>query len=488
MEIRLNKEKLMHLSLKGRCSHLKIIKINSFRGYCPKCGILSFKGTTSKHSKHFVKPLGYGQECSFDPFAYITMYKKKYRKQKHFKKSLDIPSWYYKDRLEQINLIKSMYQKMKASIETYFMAIEYLDLYVGIVDENIFDQKTLNLAAIACFIIAYKFIEKANPYEDNLKNFTIVFSTSKIKLMEISILQALNYDLSRITIYDIASSIKYFGFIVSSEIDSNTVLKNLYKEMDTLLMNKIVYNNAILSTDYIYLIFSTILYLREYFEVGDKYFQYIAEEIYKYDHGSYEDGLNKFFGGHYKKTIQKEEENEAPLTIRGREGEINTIERLKLLSPPKTEKKIPHKLKIFTKEKEMEKSLNKLSKIRNLRLSIDAKEKPIQIIATDRPKMDMHNIPVFKSNPNLYENAPDQSLNQFEERMKHIKHHKHLSSQNIISGRYLDLETNSNTVANNMSSENKNPLINSFNEKKFIKPRRKNLSSMECYLPRIEPY
>ena len=81
----------------------------------------------------------------------------------------------------------------------------------------------------------------------------------KLTLLEISILQVLEYDLFRLTIYEIFIFFKFLGFLFPKEFASPAEVKKIYSEIDSLIVDKLIYKDEIVLSDFFLLCFSIIL-------------------------------------------------------------------------------------------------------------------------------------------------------------------------------------------------------------------------------------
>ena len=159
----------------------------------------------------------------------------------HYKEKsiINIDKSYIIQRKSLISLIRKISNKMSFKSQTFFLAINYLDVIFS-KNKNIFYN--CNLLAVGCLIIASKFCENV-PLKPIFYNFVILYNNeisdenkkiTKDDLFkyEIIICKLLNYKLNYFTIYDFNFFFFGNGIIKKAQLkDNNYDISRFYKEI-----------------------------------------------------------------------------------------------------------------------------------------------------------------------------------------------------------------------------------------------------------------
>ena len=138
-----------------------------------------------------------------------------------------------KIRLEFIKKIKNICEKLKLNLKTYFLSIEYFYQICSILIS--FSKEYLIQIANICIILAAKTNEtKTKAIKVKLYLTPNISANSYLK-DELYILSKLNYDLIRITSYDILTDIMKCGFVFNDEEFNHNILNSVYNQMENML-------------------------------------------------------------------------------------------------------------------------------------------------------------------------------------------------------------------------------------------------------------
>ena len=193
--------------------------------------MVSFCGNCSSaiigNKKSTIKPLKYHTKWENVSFSFLPQ-----------SKINNIYSFYnYKDfskiRAEFVKTIKKKCEKLGLELKTYFLSLDYFFQICSILTS--FSKEDLKEIADICIILAAKTNEaKKKAIQVKLKLSGNTSSNRYLK-DEQYILSKLNYDLIRITSYDILIDIMKCGFVFDDEVINPNKLNMVYNQMENML-------------------------------------------------------------------------------------------------------------------------------------------------------------------------------------------------------------------------------------------------------------
>jgi len=194
--------------------------------FCGKCSSAIIKDNIGK-IKSTIKPLKYHTKLENVYFSFL---------QKSNENNIYNYSNYkgfMKIRLESIKNIKKKCEEFKLKMKTYFLALDYFLQICSIL--TYFSKSNLVEIIDICIILA----AKTNETKDKARQIKLVLagniSSNKYIKDEQYILSKLNYDLIRITSYDILIDVIKCGFIFNDEEFNSNILNSVYNQIENML-------------------------------------------------------------------------------------------------------------------------------------------------------------------------------------------------------------------------------------------------------------
>ena len=139
---------------------------------------------------------------------------------------------YNKIRQDFVKTMKSHCKKLDLSLKTFFTALEYFDRICSSLSG--FDLEPLYQVCDLCIILSSKLNESINKAIE-VKHILSANSKRNYATDELFVLQLLNYDLIKITSYDILIDILKCGFIFNDEEFHTKKLNSIYDKMESML-------------------------------------------------------------------------------------------------------------------------------------------------------------------------------------------------------------------------------------------------------------
>jgi len=194
--------------------------------FCYECSTVIMADASGK-TKSTIKPLKYHSLCESNDFYFLRNLNPD--KMNNYQISKDI----LKIRINFVNQIKQKCSLLNLSLNTYFLSLNYFDQICSIFASSIKDD--LPLISDICIILAAKIIEKKEK-AIKTKLFLIGRTNSEKYIKdEEYILSKLNYNLIRITSYDILKDIMKVGFVFDDEEFDPKKLNSIYSNMENML-------------------------------------------------------------------------------------------------------------------------------------------------------------------------------------------------------------------------------------------------------------
>ena len=194
--------------------------------FCYECSSVIMADASGK-TKSTIKPLKYHSLCESNNFYFLRNLNS--NKINNYPISKDI----LKIRINFVNQIKQKCSLLNLSLNTYFLSLNYFDQICSIFASSIKDD--LPLISDICIILAAKITEKKEK-AIKTKLFLIGRTNSEKYIKdEEYILSKLNYDLIRITSYDILKDIMKVGFVFDDEEFNPKKLNSIYSNMENML-------------------------------------------------------------------------------------------------------------------------------------------------------------------------------------------------------------------------------------------------------------
>ena len=194
--------------------------------FCYECSTVIMADASGK-TKSTIKPLKYHSLCESNHFYFLRNLNPD--KMNNYQISKDI----LKIRINFVNQIKQKCSLLNVSLNTYFLSLDYFDQICSIFASSIKDD--LPLISDICIILAAKIIEKKEK-AIKTKLFLIGRTNSEKYIKdEEYILSKLNYNLIRITSYDILKDIMKVGFVFDDEEFDPKKLNSIYSNMENML-------------------------------------------------------------------------------------------------------------------------------------------------------------------------------------------------------------------------------------------------------------
>ena len=194
--------------------------------FCYECSSVIMADASGK-TKSSIKPLKYHSLCESNNFYFLRNLNP--NKINNYPISKDI----LKIRVNFVKQIKQKCAMLNLSLNTYFLSLDYFDQICSIFASSIEDN--LPLISDICIILAAKIIERK---EKAIKaKLYLIGKTNLDKYIkdEEYILTKLNYDLIRITSYDILKDIMKVGFVFDDEEFDPKKLNSIYTHMENML-------------------------------------------------------------------------------------------------------------------------------------------------------------------------------------------------------------------------------------------------------------
>ena len=194
--------------------------------FCYECSSVIMADASGK-TKSTIKPLKYHSLCESNNFYFLRNLNP--NKINNYPISKDI----LKIRVNFVKQIKQKCAMLNLSLNTYFLSLDYFDQICSIFASSIEDN--LPLISDICIILAAKIIERK---EKAIKaKLYLIGKTNLDKYIkdEEYILTKLNYDLIRITSYDILKDIMKVGFVFDDEEFDPKKLNSIYTHMENML-------------------------------------------------------------------------------------------------------------------------------------------------------------------------------------------------------------------------------------------------------------
>lgn len=211
----------------SECVHHKIIQyqLNPSVYYCTACSGLIIL-TPDKLEHKTIKPSSFDTPIEILP-SFFTI-----------EDDHRIPSFLNKKDylIYRANIIKNMKtncNNYNLSLRTFFIAVDYLDR----ICKNMtgFCKETLEQISSFCVMLSAKFNETADKVNELRKNLINKISKKNFLIDEIYILGLLDYDLNKITSFDLLRDILHSGFILEEEIDNFRKIKIIYSKIEKIL-------------------------------------------------------------------------------------------------------------------------------------------------------------------------------------------------------------------------------------------------------------
>lgn len=194
--------------------------------FCYECSTVIMADASGK-TKSTIKPLKYHSLCESNHFYFLRNLNPD--KMNNYQISKDI----LRIRINFVNQIKQKCSLLNLSLNTYFLSLNYFDQICSIFASSIKDD--LPLISDICIILAAKIIEKKEK-AIKTKLFLIGRTNSEKYIKdEEYILSKLNYNLIRITSYDILKDIMKVGFVFDDEEFDPKKLNSIYSNMENML-------------------------------------------------------------------------------------------------------------------------------------------------------------------------------------------------------------------------------------------------------------
>jgi len=194
--------------------------------FCYECSTVIMADASGK-TKSTIKPLKYHSLCESNHFYFLRNLNPD--KMNNYQISKDI----LKIRINFVNQIKQKCSLLNLSLNTYFLSLNYFDQICSIFASSIKDD--LPLISDICIILAAKIIE--NKEKAIKTKLFLIGRTNSEKYIkdEEYILSKLNYNLIRITSYDILKDIMKVGFVFDDEEFDPKKLNSIYSNMENML-------------------------------------------------------------------------------------------------------------------------------------------------------------------------------------------------------------------------------------------------------------
>ena len=194
--------------------------------FCYECSSVILADISGK-TKSSIKPLKYHSICESNNFYFLRNLNPNKIDNYQICKNI------IKIRVNFVNQIKQKCSMLNLTLNTYFLALDYFDQICSIFDSSIIDN--LSLISDICIILAAKTVERK---EKAIKTkLYLIGRTNSDKYIkdEEYILSKLNFDLIRITSYDILMDIMKVGFVFDDEEFDQKKLYSIYSHMENML-------------------------------------------------------------------------------------------------------------------------------------------------------------------------------------------------------------------------------------------------------------
>ena len=194
--------------------------------FCGKCSSAIIRDNLG-NTKSTIKPLKYHTKWENVTFAFLN--------KTNINKAYNYSNYkgFMKIRHEFINNIKQKCNDLHLNLKTYFLSLDYFLQICSILTS--FSTESLFEIVDICIILA----AKTNETKDKAKKVKLILlgniSSNKYLKDEQYILGKLNYDLFRITTYDILMDILKCGFIFNDEQFNYNLLNSVYNQIENML-------------------------------------------------------------------------------------------------------------------------------------------------------------------------------------------------------------------------------------------------------------
>lgn len=203
-----------------------LLEISEKVSFCNKCSSALVTDKFGK-TKTTIKPLNYHTKWENVSFSFIwqSNANKKYNFA-NYRGFMEIRTYFVK-------IIKKKCENLKLNLKTYFLAIDYFTQICSLFDA--FSTENLIQIADICIILAAKTSETK---KKSIKAKSVLCQNISPDIYirdEQYILAKLNFDLIRITSYDILMDIIKCGFVFNDEQFNYNILNSIYKQIENML-------------------------------------------------------------------------------------------------------------------------------------------------------------------------------------------------------------------------------------------------------------
>ncbi|CAD8137460.1 unnamed protein product [Paramecium pentaurelia] len=208
----------------NQCQHIDLIPFNN-KFFCRSCGIhMPEDGSIGIKAMNFCFP-GY-----LNPIQNLK---------KQWNRAVPIgslPNEYQKQRLSLIDYMIEWSEKLKLSMNSLFLAVQFLDYFVS---QKKVDPVQYRLYGATCLMLAAKSIEldERIPFISKLRRYTYLpYATLDFRRCECQIIKQLNWNLQCTTLIDWAEAVISLGIVYQQ--DELAQSENILKEKSTNILQQ----------------------------------------------------------------------------------------------------------------------------------------------------------------------------------------------------------------------------------------------------------
>lgn len=229
--------KHLHENLRNLCRNVEM---------CLDCGVFTLKIENTNQKITLVKPKRYNCPMIINPLVIFKNITKSFKETNE--NIMEFTELYKQVRKGQIDYLRNLTLKYKASHRCFYLALAYLDRVLGAMKTASFYK--CHVITVSCFLLALKF----NDHDciiPNYSSFTAANGKQKIKSCdihrwELKALKMLQYRLNIVTSYNILETLMLGGIVYTDEVylKPDEFIKNIYSHA-TKLLYKIMSNSII---------------------------------------------------------------------------------------------------------------------------------------------------------------------------------------------------------------------------------------------------
>lgn len=275
-----------------QCPHANHRNLSHNVKMCVECGVFTLKLEDSMQKMTMTKPNKYNNTIATNPLVIFKNITKPFIESNE--NTIQYSELYKQIRKQQIEYLKSLMLKYKATHQCFYLALAYMDKVLAA--KKIASYYKCDVITIACFLLALKFNDH-DPIIPNYSSFSSsngkqIIQSYDIYKCEIKSLKILQHKLDLVTSYNLLEMILFGGIISTDEVYSkpDEFAKNVYMHSSKLLFK--VMSNTVVTEYYnsVQIAFS-VVYISRKIHGLNVYFRKKMMQIYDVHFSIYKECL-----------------------------------------------------------------------------------------------------------------------------------------------------------------------------------------------------